>query len=136
MAKLRTVGRPVGGVHKISHVTRITKILNRFGVIAPVAKIKAEIVRMNKKNKPENQIPVDKALNVKIAQVRSKMLFSQIGVACRAKRGRMTNEEREVVAVRLELAKLQSAKKAEEAVLKALTEEAAEVPADEALVAV
>ena len=120
----RSVGRPVGSVHKVPHSVRIGKILARFGVTVPAAKIKSEIARLNKISKPENVIALDKALDVKIAQVRSKMLKAQTGVA-RETVGRMTKVEKELVATKLELAKLQVAPVAE------APAEVAEVPAAE-----
>ena len=103
----RTVGRPKGSVHAVSHNERISKILDRFGVNVKVSKVKAEIARLNKICKVENQIAMDKALDVKIARVRAKMLKEQIGVS-RATVGRMTLLERELVASKLELLKVKA----------------------------
>jgi len=115
MNEVRTVGRPKGSVHKVPHTVRIAKILTRFGVTCPVEKIKSEIARLNKICKPENQIALDNALNVKIAQVRSKMLAEQTGVQ-RVSRGRMTLVEKELANTKLELARLRKELKAAQAV--------------------
>ena len=136
MAKVcvRSVGRPVGSSHKVPHSVRIAKILVRFGVTAPAAKVKAEITRTNGACKPENRIALDKALDVKIAQVRSKMLKEQTGVA-RVSVGRMTIVEKELVATKLELAKLQALVAPPVAVEVPAVEVVAEAPAVEVVVA-
>ena len=106
--KVRGVGRPVGSSHTVSHAARIRKILARFGVDASPAKVKSEIARLNKICKPENRIPMDKALNVKIAQCKSGLVAAATGFK-RATRGRRTNVEKQLVTAKLELAKLQVA---------------------------
>ena len=79
--KCRTVGRPKGSVSLVSHNARITKILNRFGANVHTSKVKAEITRLNKICKPENNIAINNSLDVKIAHARAKLLKEQIGMS-------------------------------------------------------
>lgn len=108
--KNRTVGRPKGSVYAVSHNARIFNILDCFGVNTKVTKVKEEIEILNNSGAFENKIAMDKALDVKIARVRAKMLKEQIGVS-RATVGRMTLLELELVDSKLELIKMKSKKK-------------------------
>ena len=106
----RTVGRPKGSVYAVSYNSRIFNILDCFGVNTKVTKVKEEIEILNNSGAFENKIAIDKALDVKIARVRAKMLKEQIGVS-RATVGRMTLLELELVDSKLELIKMKSKKK-------------------------
>lgn len=101
MSAKRSVGRPKGKARKVSDAQRIRKVLAQYGVTFPTAKVKSVLAGRNKRSKPENQIALDgKAIDVKIAQVRSAMVKEQTGVE-RQGRGRYTTTERELIEARL-----------------------------------
>jgi hypothetical protein len=90
-AKKRNVGRPVGPAKKVSDAARIRKVLARYGIDTPAAKIKKVLIRQDKAFEKQG-----KALDVKISQVRST-LQAQAGLYTRKGKGRMSNAEKEVV---------------------------------------
>jgi len=94
-----TVGRPKGTAKKTSDAERIRKVLNQYGVTFPTAKVK-RVLRGRNKVSVQPICLEGNAINVKIAQVRSKMVKDQTGVE-RQDRGRYTTTERELIEARL-----------------------------------
>jgi len=102
MSAKRSVGRPKGKARKVSDAERIRKVLNQYGVLFPTAKVKNVLAGRNKRSKPENRITLDgKAIDVKIAQVRSTLVKEQTGVE-RKGRGRFTETETQLIEARLD----------------------------------
>lgn len=99
---VRPVGRPKGKVKETSDAQRIRTILERFGVTLETVKVKAKLAKANAKLTGKNKVKFNKALDVKIAQVRSKLRAEATGVK-RKTRGRLTNAEKALVEARLEV---------------------------------
>jgi len=107
MAKAKRVGRPNGKAKVTSDAARIRKVLLRFGVLVPTAKVKGVLKGQNAIAKPRNRVKFNTALDVKIAQVRSGLIEELTGLK-RESRGRMTTEEREAVESALATKKVQA----------------------------
>jgi riboflavin biosynthesis pyrimidine reductase len=84
------VGRPKGKVRKVSDAQRIRNVLDANGIATPSKKVKSLLCRCG--GDLARRFRNDKALDVKIAQVRSKMIAEKTGVA-RKGPGRRTKEE-------------------------------------------
>jgi hypothetical protein len=112
MTEKQTVGRPKGKSRKTSDAQRIRAILNQYGLTYPTSKVKAVLSSRNKIAKPENRVNVEAvAIDVKIAQVRSKLIQEVTGIV-RTQPGRRTNVEMELVVTKLALAKEKEKEKA------------------------
>ena len=86
---MKRVGRPKGKARKVSDAQRIRKVLNQYGVTYPTSKVKSRLSQRNNLCKTSERVCLDgKAIDVKIAQVRSAMVKEQTGVE-RQGRGRL-----------------------------------------------
>jgi hypothetical protein len=138
MAKVakRGVGRPVGSAKRVSDAERIRRVLNKFGVDYPTADVKKALTSWKNGSKVAKLFRAQvadkksKKLDVKISQVRST-LQAKAGLPTRKGKGRMTNTEKELIKVKLQLASA----KAELESLSASVTPVAEVPVAEVPVA-
>ena len=106
----RGVGRPNGPAKEVSDAQRIRDILGRFGVDYPASDIKKYLTNPRSKGVgnavatafKEQIAQSGKTLDVKISQVRST-LMAKAKLPVRKGKGRMTNTEKELVKVKLQL---------------------------------
>jgi ribosomal protein L24 len=103
MATKAKVGRPKGKARKVTDAQRIRNVLLAEGLTTPTAKVKTVLKRNLRKTKEGAARLEDKAMDVKIAQVRSKLIAEQTGIV-REGRGRRTKEQAAEVAKALEAA--------------------------------
>ena len=71
----KSVGRPAGSAKKNSDAQRIRNVLANNGVQYPTTLVKKALRRFR-----VEKVEFNKALDVKIAQVRSKMIKEQTGI--------------------------------------------------------
>ncbi len=103
--KVAKVGRPKGVVHKVSDMQRIRNVLEQFGVTQTTEEVRKNLCR--KGGALATRFRNDKALSVKVAQAKRKLIGDATGVV-RATKGRMTKVERELVDAKLEIQALQA----------------------------
>ena len=129
------VGRPKGKARKVTDTQRIRDVLEQFGVTQTAEEVRKRLCKVG--GVTAKRFRNDKALAVKVAQVKRKLIGDATGVV-RATKGRMTKVERELVEARLRIAELESqlpatetvAEAPAEVVAEATPEVAAEAPAE------
>ena len=100
-----TVGRPKGKARKVSDTQRIRDVLEQFGVTQSAEEVRKRLCR--KGGSLAARFRNDKALAVKVAQVKRKLIGEKTGVV-RATKGRMTKTERELVSAKLQIQALEA----------------------------